>query len=234
MDTSMFSRQRPYNTTRRSAVHVPIASRNGRLLVRFLRIVLINLTWLSIGACDQGYQPRGPVERSWTEDVLLDDGSTLLVKRYVAFKETNAWPSGGAYNAVETASVIRFTGQLASMPPWNQPLMALVLYQDADEWVVVATTTSCEVWRQRKKPKPPYWEFRFGKGMWREVSLSQKSIGRPANLFSSYHPQLTTAHITAGERRRLEADIKPFESMSLTEKKYRVIIDWIEDDYCNS
>lgn len=210
MDTSMFSRQRPYNTARCSAVHVPIASRNGRLLVRFLRIVLVNLTWLSIGACDQSYQPRGPVERSWTEDVLLDDGSTLLIKRSVAFVETNSW-SGDAYNATETRSDIAFTGKLANLPRWSQPLMGLVLYLDRDtgEWVVVATTTSCKVWRQRNKPKPPYWEFRLSENVWREVPLSQASISRPANLFGSYQSELKSSHITVDERKRLDGTPRP-------------------------
>lgn len=69
----------------------------------------------------------GPTTRHWTEDVLLDDGSTVVVERSVAF------------NAVETEATLAFTGKESGLPVWSAPLMALLLYRDpaTQEWVIV-------------------------------------------------------------------------------------------------
>ena len=124
-----------------------------------------------------------------------------------AYNETNSW-SGDAYNAVETDATIAFTGELAKLPPWRKPLMALVLYQDKEtkEWVVVATTTSCHVWNLRGEPESLYWEFRLTHEGWHEVPLSHASIGQPANLLHRYQSDLKTKHIAIVDRQRLESD----------------------------
>ena len=147
------------------------------------------------------------VTREWTEDVLLDDGKTIQVKRTVRFKESNSW-SGDSYNAVEHDATIAFTGELAQLPMWQEPLMAMVLYQDSQtsEWVVVARTTSCQLWAERGKPKPPYWEYRLKESAWHQTPLSASSLGRPANLLHRYQAKLPSGHITLTERRRLESD----------------------------
>ena len=159
----------------------------------------------------------GITSRKWTEDVLLDDGSILLVKRTVSFKESAAW-GGEAYNSWETDATISFTGGLATLPIWHVPLMALVMYLDSTtrEWVVVATTTSCDVWNARGFPPSMYWEYRLGPQGWRETPLSAKSMGRPANLLHRYQKSLGTSHFTVAERVKRETD----SSMS---KKYRRI-----------
>jgi len=146
-------------------------------------------------------------DRRWTEDVQLDDGRMIQVKREVAFVESNAI-GGGAYNAVETSSSIEFTGDLSTVRTWRESLMALVLYFDksTQEWVVVATTTSCEVWSKRNKPRPMYWEFRLRQGGWQETPLSPKSIGLEANLLHRYLSALKVKHISVEERKRLETD----------------------------
>lgn len=148
----------------------------------------------------------GRVTRAWTEDVLLDDGSTIRVERTVNFTESNSL-SGDSYNATETDATIAFTGDYANLPVWRQPLMALLLYRDqtTDEWVVVATTTTCRVWQLRGQPDPIYWEFRLRGQEWQEIRLSEASFGRPSNLLHAYHAELNTRHITAVERRRLES-----------------------------
>jgi len=144
--------------------------------------------------------------REWTEDVLLDNGTTIVVKRSVTFNETTP-VSGGTYVAEETEAVIEFTGALEKLPPWSQPLMALAMYQDnsTNEWVIVGSTTSCDVWRRRGKPKPSYWEFRFRNGVWREEHLSTASIGRKSNLlFENRHLELR--HVTTDDKKRLQSD----------------------------
>ena len=170
-----------------------------------LRLICVaTLGALGLVACG------GPTTRHWTEDVLLDDGSTVVVERSVAFNETSAW-GGGAYNAVETEATLAFTGDLAGLPVWSAPLMALLLYRDqtrGGQWVIVATTTSCQVWNLRGEPPSMYWEYRLGPQGWQEVMLSPTSIGRKANLLHRYQQKLGTRHITAADRQTRESDTR--------------------------
>lgn len=162
----------------------------GFLLVLMLAIVI---AWANRG-------------KSWTEEVLLEDGSTIIVERTVKFKETVSW-SGDAYVAEELDATIAFTDELAHLPKWRQAIKALVLYHDrtTDEWVVVASTTSCSVWERRGKPKPSYWEFRLKGGEWHEVPLSAQSVGRKTNLLVGTS-RLSDDHVTVENKRKLQAN----------------------------
>src|SRR5690606_29493899 len=115
-------------------------------------------------------------ERQWAEEVELESGSTVNIERYVAFDATNAM-GGGAYNAVETKATLKFTGELGSLPAWDFPRLALVLYRSKEtgNWVVVSKTSSCQVWRREGKPRPPYWQSELIDGRWKQVELSQES-----------------------------------------------------------
>ena len=159
----------------------------------------------------------GIVEREWYEDVLLDDGSTIVVKRSVSFKESNSW-SGDAYNAIEQSATISFTGSMASLPTWGAPLIALLLYRDkiSDQWVIVAATSSCDVWNDRGFPPSRYWEYRLVGGSWQEVPLTSGSKGRAVNLLHRYQDRLPSEHITIADRLKLESDVR-------IAKKYRSI-----------
>jgi hypothetical protein len=149
--------------------------------------------------------PFGPTQRQWTEDVVLDDGSTIVVKRTVKFNETDAL-GGGAHNTIEKEATIAFTGDLASLPAWSQALMGMVLYRDATQngqWVIVATTTTCDIWSARGEPRSQYWEFRLGSQGWREVPLTAASIDRPTNLYKGYN-SLKASHVTPELRRQYD------------------------------
>ncbi|HMN45977.1 MAG TPA: hypothetical protein PKE27_15475 [Povalibacter sp.] len=163
--------------------------------------------WVSLFACAlYACGSPKPETREWTEDVLLSPDRVIQVRRTVVFDESNSL-AGDAYNAVEREATLSFTGDLAHLPVWKQPLMALVLYQDPStrEWIVVATTTSCDVWRSRGKPEPPYWEFRLADGGWQEMPLSDSSIGHPVNLLHRYQRRSEKNHVTISDRGRLEA-----------------------------
>lgn len=170
--------------------------------------LLAGLIALLPGACaKQKPQLRGIVDRAWTEDVHLDDGSTVLVRRTARLNITNSWV-GDAYNAVELDATLAFTGELANLPVWRAPRIAMVLYRDRDtaDWTLVTTTTSCEIWRRDGRPKPPYWEYRLKSTGWEQVPLSSASIGRPANLLHIYDKELPGNHITEVERQQLQGD----------------------------
>src|SRR4051812_31349027 len=86
-------------------------------------------------------------KRHWTEDVQMEDRSIVTIERDVEFDATNAL-GGGAGNAVESKSVLRFAGDFAALPAWDFPRIPLVLYKSsqAQHWVIVGTTLSCEIW----------------------------------------------------------------------------------------
>lgn len=169
--------------------------------------------------------PFGPEHRHWFEEVDLGDGRVIQVERSVTFNVSNSL-GGGAYNAIELEATIKFTGELAKLPPWSQPLMALVMYQDKEtqEWVIVATTTSSDVLLQRGKPCPSYWEFHLESQGWREVPLSRASIGLPGNLLHLYQQHLGTNYISISTRKHREVPNRSFEAMNSIEKSYWKIL----------
>jgi len=179
--------------------------------------VLCAVVLIALAACEQP-KPRGLVDRAWTEDVQLDDGSSIRVRRSARLNITNSW-AGDAYNAVELEATLAFMGDLNRLPTWSAPRIALVLYRDRDtgEWTLVTTTTSCEIWERNGKPKPPYWEYRLRAQGWVAVPLSPASIGRPANLLHIYDKELPSNHITEVERQQLQSDRR-------IARKYREIL----------
>lgn len=157
-----------------------------------------------------------PDTHKWTEDVLLDDGTTIQVKRKVKLK---------ANGSEELDATISFAGDLEDLPPWRAPLMAIVLYQDKaqKEWVVVATMNFCSVWERNGKPQPPYWEYRLGPQGWRQVPLSEVSLGRRANLLHDTVKNIDGRHITVGDRNQLDRPKESLENMTYGSRKEWIV-----------
>jgi hypothetical protein len=172
--------------------------------------------------------------KRWMEEVLLEDGSIIQVERRVVFNETNAL-GGGAYNAVEKASTLRFTGERAGLPEWSVPLRPIVLYRDSatNEWVVVAATTSCSVWQARGQPNPPYWEYRLGVAGWVQEPLSPTSIGRGNNLLRHYQNAALDGVISIAQKAVLDRDVKTLAEMTFVEHSYRVVVGDTKHYFCN-
>jgi hypothetical protein len=156
----------------------------------------------------------GTFVRRWSEEVVLSDGSLIVVKRAVEVSESNSF-AGDAYNAVEQDATLKFTGELGDLPVWNAALMAQVLYRDeeTEEWVIVANSTSCEVYYERGEPRflflegrpqTNYFEFRLRKNGWAQVPISRASIGRPTNLLMAYN-DIGLTRMSASKKRRLLA-----------------------------
>ena len=143
-------------------------------------------------------------DRTWTEEVALDDGSVIIIDRHVEQQMSNAL-GGGAFNATETKATLSFRKDLATLPPWDLPLMPLLLYRDSSEWVIVATTTTCEVWRNRGAPKAFYWEFRLRGTEWVEVDVSESSFERKTNLLFEYSQPLPSKHINLTTKAQLHS-----------------------------
>jgi hypothetical protein len=169
---------------------------------------LAALCALGVVACGKSTPcARGVVDRNWVEDVRLDDGSIVRVRRTATLRITNSW-AGDAYNAVELDATLAFMSEQPMLPVWSAQRIAMVLYRDAatEEWVLVTTSTSCTIWERNGKPKPPYWEYRLRDGIWQQVPLSAASIGRKANLLHVYDKELPDRIIRDAERQQLQGD----------------------------
>jgi len=175
-------------------------------------VTLLVSAWLA--GCNQ----YGDKQRAWTEDVILDDGTALVIERSVHFTDHNSLAQD-SYGADEKDATLKFTGAQATLPAWSAPLIPMVLYRAAqtNDWVIVATTSSCELWYERGAPIPPYWEFRIVQGKWREIALTPQSIGQKTNLFLSYHPGLPAKHVTMQVKRQYWSDER-------TARKYQQVL----------
>jgi hypothetical protein len=158
---------------------------------RALYTMLLLLGLIPVGGCS------GVAERSWTEDVALDDGRVIVIDRYVKLKQSNAL-GGGAYSSTDLESKLTFRDEMSALPAWSVPLVPIVLFHDqpAGEWVIVATTGNCDTWYEHGKPLPPYWEYRLRNGKWLESKLSKASIGRKSNLFFDYESKVPAKRLT--------------------------------------
>jgi hypothetical protein len=182
-----------------------------------LCLFLIAVT-VGLGGCEF----YGDKERTWTEDVVLDDGTQVTIERHVKFTDHNSLAQD-SYGAIETEATLQFQGHFSALPTWSDALIPLVLYRShaAGEWVIVAKTSACEIWRNRGKPIPPYWEYRIKDGKWQMTALSAESIGRKTNLFFNYHAGLPSKHMTIDDKRRDRASHntwKPYLQVSPAEE----------------
>jgi hypothetical protein len=140
----------------------------------------------------------GTTDRRWSEEVLLSDGSVIVVDRFVKFQSSNSL-AGDAYSSTDLKSTLTFTKKLSSTAAWDAPLVPIVLYRDetTKELVIVATTGNCDTWYQLGSPVPPYWEYRLQGNKWIKMKTVESSFGRKANLFFNYESALPAQMITS-------------------------------------
>lgn len=164
-----------------------------------MKRVLLVLMASTIG---QGCTPSTE-KKAWTEEVDLGDGSSVMVKRSVEFQTSNSL-SGDAFGMTDLKSTLSIENQ-ASVPLWKSVFMPIVLYQDRanSQWTIVATTFSCDIWRDKGRPQPPYWEFRLVNGSWTAVSISTTSFSRRTNLFFRYMEPIPDSPIKVALKDRI-------------------------------
>ena len=148
----------------------------------------------------------GVVERKWSEEVELDDGTVIVIERQVKFRESNSL-AGDAYSTTQLEGTLGFTGENSSLPAWDVPLTPILLFRDQslNEWVIVATTSNCDTWYEQGKPVPPYWEYRLRADNWLPSKLSDSSMGRKTNLFFDFEPALPAKKLSLEAKRRVLA-----------------------------
>jgi hypothetical protein len=156
------------------------------------------------------YDPNADL--TWIEPVQLASGETVTIKRHVVFRQERAWGGGFASAPVYKTSSIELVPASAEFPVWNAPLMPIVLDRDPanNEWIVVASANSCDIWVGNGRPRPPYWAFRLRSGAWYRDAIPESFYDRAANLFVGLtiadDSQSLSEHITA---RKLQQSYKP-------------------------
>jgi hypothetical protein len=122
---------------------------------------------------------------SWIEPVQLASGEELKVRRHVIVRQERAFGGGFASAAVYDTSTVSLDPSIPQFPVWNAPIVPIYLDKDPGtaEWIIIASSDSCDIWLRNGRPRPPYWAFRLRDGAWLRDAIPKEFIGRKANLF---------------------------------------------------
>ena len=123
-----------------------------------------------------------PTETVWREEVQLEDGTKIWVRRTVVGE---AYTELGGISAYEvsnrTVEVINAPG-LGKPPLWSAKWRTLVLDRDKDGvWYIVVTPLDREGWANLHT-KLLYAQFKAIDGQWRQVEIDPTLHARDANL----------------------------------------------------
>jgi hypothetical protein len=150
------------------------------------RAVLASLVWLvALVGCAK--TPRS-ADLTWVELVQLISGETVTIKRHVMMWHERAFGGGFSSAPIYKTSRIELSPGSADFPPWDAPLVPIVMDKDPanGDWIIVASIDECGMWGRNGKPGPPYWAFRLRNGVWYRDSLPEAFLDRAANLFVEY------------------------------------------------
>ena len=123
-----------------------------------------------------------PTETVWREEVQLEDGTKIWVRRTVVGEAYTELGGYGEYQvSKEVLEVINAPG-LGKPPVWSAKWSLLVLDRDKDGvWYIVVTPQDAEGWT-KLEPKLLYAQFKAIDGQWRQVEIDPKLDARTANL----------------------------------------------------
>lgn len=124
-------------------------------------------------------------QNTWTEEVQIEHSHILKIQRTIRFR--NYQPAGSGGGADVTESSLEFPTNANNDLPgkWSKPPfipMILDKEENTKEWFIVATFYMCNTWYEMGRPNLPYAEFHFKNGQWVQQPLSEKNIGKVANL----------------------------------------------------
>lgn len=121
---------------------------------------------------------------NWREEVQLQSGEVIVIKRTAKFSEN--WIAGGGGGSFNRGMTIDFDSPDKPDNPtvWSSLYDPLIIDQDpiTKEWLIIATFTHCDGWYNIGRPKLPYTEYIFRNGKWEQGTLNPNLIGRLANL----------------------------------------------------
>lgn len=162
----------------------------------------------------------GKVDIFWSEDVSLQDGTMLVVKRSAQGKKLGEIGGSGGWETTRMTLEIESPILATNPPNWSERWVPMLLDYDAQakEWFVVATFYTCDDWYDLGRPKLPYIAYRTNGGRWEQVPLSPDLYGRKANLL--------TGPRSGGEPKRVTIQEKTQRDEHAGEKFKRVLSSW--------
>ena len=126
----------------------------------------------------------GDPHMEWKEQVKLQSGEVIVVERTAKFSEN--WVAGGGGGSINKGMTLQVVQPSKSDNPgvWDARFVPIVLDRDPEtqEWFLVATFFHCDSWYELGRPRLPYTEYRFRNRRWVQQPLTQKWIGRDANV----------------------------------------------------
>lgn len=164
----------------------------------------------------------GHVDTSWTEDVSLHDGTTVVVKRTAQGQALGEVGGPGGWRVTQMTLAIESPKTVADVPSWSQRWVPILIDYDteAKEWFLVATFYDCSDWTDLGRPKLPYVEFRAKGGRWVQGTLTPALFGRSANLLMRVPADGKLKHITLEEKNGRDAraakEYKAIQSIWIT------------------
>ncbi|APW44271.1 hypothetical protein RS694_18225 [Rhodoferax saidenbachensis] len=129
----------------------------------------------------------GPKTIAWTEDVQLQSGEIIQTRRTALAEPFGQIGGTGGWENEGMTVEIMAPAHPENPGPWSAKFVPLVFDRDPEtkEWFMVATFYSCTSWYNLGRPKLPYTEFRYRNSQWVQQALSEKLIGREANMLTS-------------------------------------------------
>lgn len=129
----------------------------------------------------------GEVNLKWSEEVQLNDGQFIVIKRTAKGEKQGELGGPGGWEEKEMTITLEKAGEGTQFPIWQTAYVPILLdYQVAEKtWSVVATFYYCEGWYNLNRPKLPYVEHQSKDGgPWVVVPVEERLIGRKTNLLA--------------------------------------------------
>lgn len=139
-------------------------------------LVFIFMVVASINAC--GYLGKLG-EASWKEEVLLHDGSKIIVKRWQ--KRSGLHSLGEKPPILEYSITFKLPGNKKEIIWQDKPtkdigtanftLVALHIMNNTP--FIITTTYGCEAYNKWGRPNPPYVVFKFESNEWKRIAVAE-------------------------------------------------------------
>lgn len=164
---------------------------NSRWMSKIIKLWLLLLGGVSMSACAGLFGFGG---ESWKEEVLMHDGSTIIVTRHQKYESRHAL--GQEPPVSEEKISFTIPGEEKSIT-WEAKyseragraeLNLLALYVVRNEAYIVSRTTSCIEYAKWGRPNPPYVLFKYTNADWKVIPMVElpKEIVEPNVVRSTF------------------------------------------------
>jgi hypothetical protein len=123
---------------------------------------------------------QGDVNVVWSEEVLLSDGSSIVVSRQ-ARGNVLGHPKSRPQDWLPSEFTI--STPTSHLSKWQSSLRPLVLDKGSGQsWYLIAEPVDCGKWYQMGQPAPPYELYVHDLQGWKRIPMEDKYVGLAANL----------------------------------------------------